>query len=72
MTDRIFAYTVLLESLIREDDAEEIENAIGMIKGIAEVVPQVANPGAYFAAAMVRREIGSKLLDILYPETLKN
>ena len=68
MTDRIFAYTVILEQEIREDDAEAITQAIKMIKGVAKVVPQVTDAGHYFAVETARRELTEKLWEILYPK----
>jgi hypothetical protein len=69
VTDRIFAYTVILEREIRADDAEAIENAIRMVKGVAEVTPQVANASDYFAVETARRELGQKIWEVLYPKS---
>lgn len=35
MTDRVFALTVTLSDGIRDDDAQPIIDAIGMIRGVA-------------------------------------
>lgn len=61
MTDRVFAYTVILEKETREDDAEAITQAIRMIKGVADVSPMVANAELYFATETARRELTDKL-----------
>ena len=56
MTDRHVAYTVTLLEPVRSDDAQRIIDAIAMIKGVAEVVPVVADPGTYFARSAAYRE----------------
>lgn len=61
MTDRHFAYTVILQAPIREDDAEAIKQAIFMIKGVAEVIPQVADAEVYFAIETARRQLEDKI-----------
>jgi len=43
MTDRHSGYVVTLSRDIREDDAEQIINAIGMIKGVLSVAPVTAD-----------------------------
>lgn len=65
MTDRHVAYTVVLEREVREDDAQRIIEAIGMVKGVREVVPVVADPGTYFAVASVRWEILGELQEVV-------
>ena len=68
MTDRIYAYTVTLLKEVREDDAEGITNAIGMIRGVAKVVPLVADAATYFGIETARHELGEKLWRVLYPK----
>lgn len=65
MTERIFAYTVVLEKDIREDDSEAIIHAIEMIKGVAEVKPLIAQPELYWAYTKARRELMDKLVQVL-------
>jgi hypothetical protein len=65
MTDRYFALTVTLADLIRQDDAEAIVQAIKMIKGVQDVVPQVADAETYWAHESARLELKSWLLDVL-------
>ena len=65
MTDRHIAYTVTLALPVREDDAQAIINAIRMVKGVAEVVPVVATPEAYWARSTARSELLRDLLDLL-------
>jgi hypothetical protein len=68
MTDRYFALTVTLERTIRQDDAEALIKAIKMIKGVAGVVPIVANTETYWARESARRELEKKLLAALREE----
>jgi len=65
VTDRIYAYTVVLDRKIREDDAEAITNAMRMIKGVADVTPLVATPSVCFAETQARRELEQKLWAVL-------
>jgi hypothetical protein len=69
MTDRHIAYTVLLKEPIREDDAESIIRALGMIKGVHKVTPVVQDVHQLFAYERIRTELGQKLWKVLYPET---
>ena len=61
MTDRHIAYTVILQAPICEDDAEAIRQAILMVKGVAEVIPQIAMADTYFAIETARRELEEKI-----------
>lgn len=62
MTDRLKGYNVILERDVREDDAEYIENALKMVKGVGQVVPLVS--GA--EDAMVARRTKWKLQDKIW------
>ena len=44
MTDRIHSITVVLPRNIREDDAESLIKAIGMLRGVVSVTGNVADP----------------------------
>jgi len=66
MTDRFYALTVILEKDIREDDAEQIINAIRMIKYVLDVKGIVSDPVTYMAQARERRDIGERLFKILH------
>lgn len=68
MTDRYYALTVILEKDYRDDDAESIINAIKMIKGVLEVKGMISNADTWMAEERARREIGKKLLDIVFPK----
>lgn len=65
MTSRIIALTVVLEEPIREDDAQAIIAAIQTIRGVLEVVPQVADANQYSAYTRAKIEIAQKLFEIL-------
>lgn len=66
MTDRYYALTVVLEKDIRSDDAEQIMDAIRMLKYVLDVKGNVSNPETYMAQARERRDIGEKLFKILH------
>lgn len=66
MTDRYYALTVILEKDIRSDDAEQIINAIRMIKYVLDIKGNVANPETWMAQARERRDIGESLFKILH------
>jgi hypothetical protein len=68
MTDRLKGFTVVLTTDIREDDAEEIAQAIRMIKGVLEVQPVTANSGDWMNRQRVRSELGSKIMAVLREE----
>ena len=65
MSDRIFSYTVLLDAEYRDDDAETIQRAIEMIRGVASVVPIVSDPALYFAVETARNDLLGKVIDIV-------
>lgn len=68
MTDRINGFYVTLEKNIREDDVRPLMDAMKHMKGVMTVEPQVSDWAEHIAYERVRRELGSELLDVLYPE----
>lgn len=68
MTDRYFALTVVLEKDMREDDAQGLIDAIMRLRGVLRVKPHVADVENYAAEERVRRELGQKLMEIVYPK----
>jgi hypothetical protein len=66
MTDRFFCLTVCLEKDIREDDAESLINAIEQFSGVIKVVGHIANPDTWMAEERARRELGQKILEVIY------
>lgn len=67
MTDRYNALTVILESDMRDDDAESLLAAIRQLRGVASVQPHVADYVAAMAEERARRELGQKILHVIYP-----
>lgn len=65
MTDRISYLTVVLDKEYRDDDVECIVNAIQMVKGVADVGLNVANPSDYTARTLVRLDLTKKIWDAL-------
>jgi hypothetical protein len=63
MTDRIHAFTVVLDKDIREDDVQPILDAIKCIKCVASVTPIVANFEDHMARERVRQEWAMKFLE---------
>lgn len=68
MTDRLNALTVVLEKDMREDDAKAVINAISQIRGVLSVIPNVTDMRDHIAQERARREIGVKLMEIVYPQ----
>lgn len=68
MTDRYNFLTVSLEQDIRSDDAQKLIDAIGMLRGVLKVEPNIADGTTYTAEARVRQQIGEKLFDVIYPD----
>lgn len=68
MTDRYFALTVLLDKDIYSDDAEAIIKAISMVKHVQTVEPHVSNLEFWSAQERARRDLGQKLLKVVYPD----
>ena len=71
MTDRVNAFIVVLKQDIREDDAEVIAQAIGLLRGVLTVVPHTADPSTGIAEARVRHELGQEILGVIYPNMRK-
>jgi hypothetical protein len=51
----------------KDEDAKQIQGAIEMIKGVSRVVPQVADAETYFAVEKARRDLGEKILEVIFP-----
>lgn len=68
MTTRLKGFTVVLEEDMREDDAEPLRLAIAQMRGVLSVAPVEKDIDDYFAMERVRRELGMKLWEILYPK----
>jgi hypothetical protein len=65
MTDRLSGFIVTLERDIREDDAEAIVNAIGMLRGVSNVEPIKADYHTRMAVHQAKDELRKKILDLI-------
>jgi len=61
MTDRYVGFIVSLEKPIRDDDAEGIQEAIKMIKGVVSIKPVVADAEYFIAREQVKANIKERL-----------
>ena len=61
MTDRFSGFVVALERNLRDDDAQGTIEAIRMIKGVVDVQPIIAEPGAEVEAMRIKIELRDKL-----------
>lgn len=68
MTDRFHSLTVVLEQDIRSDDAENLMQAIKMMKSVINVRGNVSDPESYMAEERARYNLGRKLLGIVFPK----
>lgn len=68
MTDRYHTLTVVLERDTRDDDAEPLIAAIRQMRGVLSVTGVVVSPEAHMAQERARRELGEKLMAVLYPQ----
>jgi len=66
MTDRYYALTVILEKDMRDDDAQSVIDAILMMKHVLSVKGNISNPETWMAEERAKRELGEKILGILY------
>ena len=65
MTDRIKGFIVGLEKSLRDDDADDIQSAIGQIRGVAEVREAKELSGDIIARAQARGELAVLLQKVL-------
>ncbi len=54
MTDRLNGLTVVFEENMRDDDADAIISAIGQLRGVLKVVPEVADHDSYVSDTRAR------------------
>lgn len=65
MTERYSGYVITMAHDIREDDAEQVINALRLIRGVVDVRPVVADGvESWIAESRVRVELANKLLDL--------
>ena len=65
MTDRIKGFIVVLETSLRDDDADAIMQAIGQLRGVREVRQAKELSGDIIARAQARGEIAVLLQKVL-------
>lgn len=65
MSDHYYAYTVVLERDVRDDDAEHITHALKMIKGVASVKPHVADTALMAATMRAKSSFRDKLYELV-------
>jgi hypothetical protein len=65
MTDRHAGYIVTLADDVREDDAQAIIAALGMVKGVLSVEPITADPRTFIAEARRDVEWASRIHDVV-------
>ncbi len=65
MTDRIIALTVVLDRELREDDCQNIIDAIKMVKGVARVTTEKSDASYYSALEQTKLDIKKKLFEVL-------
>lgn len=64
MTNRVKGFTVTLADDIREDDFEQILNAVKMIKGVLHVEPEITTVKDHMNRQRVKSELIDKILDL--------
>lgn len=69
MSDRIKGLTVTLEADYRDDNAAPVIEAIRLLRGVIDVVPEVADAHHYMAVVQARNILRKKLWDALESET---
>ncbi len=65
MTDRYNALIVSLNRDIRDDDAEQIIEAIKMIKGVIDVTGNIVDTDSYVANRRALNTVKDKLYDLI-------
>lgn len=68
MTDRFKGFVVVLDADVREDDAEDIKKALGMVKGVIEVAPVAVATDDFINRSRIRMELVEKLFNVLRSE----
>ena len=68
MTDRYHGLVVVLDKDMRTDDAEPLMQAIRQMRGVLSVGGEVADLTTHTAYMRAKRELESKLWEVLYPK----
>jgi hypothetical protein len=67
--DRTKGFVVTLSDDLRPDEANSVLAAIGLLKGVLDVMPIERTCDDHVVRMRVRSELGEKLWRVLYPET---
>jgi len=65
MTDRIKGFTVTLDQDYRDDDVENILNAVRMIKGVTHVEPSITTAEDHMNRERIRIELQNEIFNTL-------
>ena len=65
MSSSYHSFCVVLEKDVKDEDADRIESAIRMIKGVIDVKRNVSDASDYVAAFRAKHEIAQKVLEVL-------
>lgn len=65
MTDIVKGFTVTLSRGIKDYEFESIKKAVGMIKGVVEIHPQIEDGKEYITLMRRDREIREALLEFI-------
>lgn len=68
MTDRLNGVYVAFEKDIRDDDVQPLIDAIRCLRGVLRVKKNVVDLNAWVAEERARRELGEKLIAVVYPK----
>lgn len=68
MTDRIKGCYVTFDEDIRDDDVEELINAISMLKRVIDVSTDVSSPTDHVARVRARQALVGRILAVLEDE----
>lgn len=68
MSDRIKGFVVVLGKDYKDEDAEQIKQAISMLKGVISVKESVADAEDHMNRERIRSEYAKKLINVLRDE----
>lgn len=67
MSARIDSFLVVLDTNIREEDAQRVANLLLQVRGVSAVKPNVTNVMQSIAEERARHKLCEKLLEVLKP-----
>lgn len=65
MSDMVKGFTVVLKKDMREEDAEQIMQAIKLMKGVADVKPEITQGGDILHQMRAKSEVKDKLIKFI-------